>query len=103
MSIPRFVEVAGASRERFPRAKYFYFTDEDFFARPVDDLKEFAELYPAKVGLPFECMAPPQQITEKKCRSFLKRGCCVWIQEWKAKAIVLKRRSLIGRYSIRPS
>lgn len=74
MSIPRFVEVAVEYRRLFPRATRFYFTDEDFFARSVDNLKEFAESYPAQVGIPFECMASPNQITEEKVALASKAG-----------------------------
>ncbi len=74
MSIPRFVESAAAMREMFPKAKKFYFTDEDFFTRPSEELRDFAETYPAKVGLPFECMASPQQITEEKMDLLVKAG-----------------------------
>lgn len=74
MSITRFVESAKQCREVFPRAKYFYFTDEDFFARPVQEFREFAEIYPKEVGLPFECMASPQQISEQKMDLLVKAG-----------------------------
>ena len=74
MSIPKFVESARKCREIFPRAKYFYFTDEDFFARPIHEFREFAELYPKLVGLPFECMASPQQISEEKMALLVEAG-----------------------------
>jgi len=74
MSIPRFVEVAGEYRRLFPRAKQFYFTDEDFFARPVEEMRELAETYPGHVGVPFECMASPRQITEEKVALAAKAG-----------------------------
>jgi len=74
MSISRFVESARTCREKFPHAKYFYFTDEDFFARPLDDFREFAAIYPEKVGLPFECMGSPQQITGDKITLLVKAG-----------------------------
>lgn len=74
MSIPRFVEVAGEYRRLFPQAKQFYFTDEDFFARPVEEMRELAETYPGQVGVPFECMASPRQITEEKVALAAKAG-----------------------------
>jgi len=74
MSISRFVEAARTCREKFPCAKYFHFTDEDFFARSLNDFKEFATIYPEKVGLPFECMASPQQITDEKMALLTKTG-----------------------------
>ena len=74
MSIAKFVESVKKCREIFPRIKYFYFTDEDFFARPIHEFREFAELYPKEVGLPFECMASPQQISEQKMELLVKAG-----------------------------
>jgi hypothetical protein len=74
MSIPRFVEAAREYRRLFPRASYFYFTDEDFFARPVEEMRELAETYPNQVGIPFECMASPRQITGEKVALAAKAG-----------------------------
>jgi radical SAM superfamily enzyme YgiQ (UPF0313 family) len=74
MSIPRFVGAARQYRRLFPRASYFYFTDEDFFARPVEEMRELAETYPNQVGIPFECMASPHQITEEKAALAAKAG-----------------------------
>ena len=113
MSIPHFVESARKCREIFPRAKYFYFTDEDFFARSVGDFKEFAELYPKTVGLPFECMASPQQITDEKMALLVKAG--LWrvdmgvesgsdrvkreiFNRYGSNEIVLKSAAVLARY-----
>lgn len=74
MSVPKFVASAKRCREIFPRAKYIYFTDEDFFARPLAEFREFAETYPEEVGLPFECMASPQQISEEKMALLVRAG-----------------------------
>ncbi len=74
MSIPRFVKVAGEYRRLFPRANHFYFTDEDFFDRPVEEMREFAGTYSGQVGIPFECMASPNQITEEKVALAEKAG-----------------------------
>jgi anaerobic magnesium-protoporphyrin IX monomethyl ester cyclase len=74
MSIPRFVEAAMEYRRLFPRAGSFYFTDEDFFARPVEEMRDFAETYSSQVGVPFECMASPSNITEEKVALAVKAG-----------------------------
>jgi radical SAM superfamily enzyme YgiQ (UPF0313 family) len=66
MSVGRFIEGLEHCRRSFAGVKSFYFTDEDFFARPVDEIRQFAEEYPRRVGLPFECMASPLQITDEK-------------------------------------
>ena len=74
MSVPKFIASVKRCREIFPRAKYFYFTDEDFFARSRGELREFADAYPKEVGLPFECMASPQQISEDKMALLVRAG-----------------------------
>lgn len=66
MSIGRFIEHAMRLKEIFPKGKYFYFLDEDFAARPLCELKQLAEEYPKKVGMPFECLAHPSRITIPK-------------------------------------
>lgn len=74
MSVPSFVTASKECKRLFPRAKYIYFTDEDFFARPVEEIREFAKSYPEQVGLPFECMASPLQLTEEKMEFLAKAG-----------------------------
>lgn len=74
MSIPRLIEHAQNLKKIFPDSKYFYFLDEDFAARPVNELIQFAEEYPQKVGLPFECLAHPARITHQKMELLVKAG-----------------------------
>jgi anaerobic magnesium-protoporphyrin IX monomethyl ester cyclase len=74
MSVPKFIDAAAECKRQFPRARSIYFTDEDFFARSVEEVREFAEGYPAHVGLPFECMASPLQITDEKMELMTKAG-----------------------------
>lgn len=74
MSVPNFVTASKECKRLFPSAKYIYFTDEDFFARPVEEIREFAKEYPEQVGLPFECMASPLQVTEEKMEFLAKAG-----------------------------
>ena len=66
MSVPRFVDAAGECRRLFPHAKEAFYIDEDFFDRPPEQMKELAETYPGRVGLPFRCMACPRQVSEEK-------------------------------------
>jgi hypothetical protein len=74
MSIPRLLEHAEKLRSIFPDAKSIYFLDEDFAARPVDELVQFSQLYPQTIGLPFECLAHPARITEQKMDLLDKAG-----------------------------
>jgi anaerobic magnesium-protoporphyrin IX monomethyl ester cyclase len=76
MSVPRFIEHAQSLREIFPQGTYFYFIDEDFAARPIEELVQLSEEFPQKVGLPFQCMAHPARITHQKMDLLVKAGVC---------------------------
>ena len=51
---------------RYPFLKHVSFSDDDFFARKLDDLQYFARRYKAEVGLPFGCSAIPASINQEK-------------------------------------
>jgi radical SAM superfamily enzyme YgiQ (UPF0313 family) len=74
MSISAFIAAAREYRRLFPAARDLYFTDEDFFARSVEDMRALAEAYPSEVGVPFEVMASPRQITDEKVALAAKAG-----------------------------
>src|SRR4030042_3552536 len=54
VSPQKLVAHAAMLKEIFPDRRYFYFLDEDFLARGLDDIREFSALYHEKVNLPFE-------------------------------------------------
>ncbi len=74
MSVAKLVEHTQSLRKTFPTARSLYFIDEDFAARPVGELLQFAEEYPQKIGLPFECMAYPARATREKMDLLVKAG-----------------------------
>ncbi len=74
MSVGRLVDHSRHLKQIFPNAKYFYFIDEDFAARPLKELVELADTFPKMVGLPFECLAHPARITEQKLDLLVKAG-----------------------------
>ena len=74
MSVPAFLNAVRECRRHFPKVKQFYFTDEDFLARSVDGMREFAETYPSAVGVPFEIMASPRNATQEKVALAAKAG-----------------------------
>jgi len=66
--------------KHFPRATDLFLLDEDFFMRPLAELREFSRLYRERVGLPFHCLASPPSITEEKMQSLVEAGMwCVSI------------------------
>lgn len=70
----RYVQLIEGMRSQCPGGKFFFFVDEDFFARPVEEIREFARLYSERVGLPFECCASAPFITEEKVRVLSEAG-----------------------------
>lgn len=51
---------------RYKFLKHVSFSDDDFFARKLDDLEYFAKRYKAEVGRPFGCSAIPASINQEK-------------------------------------
>jgi anaerobic magnesium-protoporphyrin IX monomethyl ester cyclase len=74
MSVSKLIEHSRNLRKVFPQGKHFYFVDEDFAARPVEELTQLSEDFPQEVGLPFVCMAHPARITEQKMDLLVKAG-----------------------------
>jgi len=74
MGASKYVEHAAALKDIFRRSGQFYFIDEDFFARPTEEIRDFCMLYTEKVGVPFECMGSPLQITEEKMELLVGAG-----------------------------
>ncbi|MEN6350241.1 MAG: radical SAM protein [Syntrophomonas sp.] len=74
MSISAMLEGMAECKNIMPKARRFYITEEDLFARRLSEIEYFSDQYPKTVGLPFECMASPLQITEEKLALLVKAG-----------------------------
>jgi radical SAM superfamily enzyme YgiQ (UPF0313 family) len=74
MSMARFVDSIAQLKAHFPKAKYVYIIDEDFFARKLPELDYFAREFPARVGLPYECMGSPALCRPEKMERLVKAG-----------------------------
>jgi radical SAM superfamily enzyme YgiQ (UPF0313 family) len=75
MSAARYVEhLATLRRQSFPNATDVFLLDEDFFLRSLEEVREFAELYRQKVGLPLDCMVSPPRVTDEKVRIMAEAG-----------------------------
>ena len=61
-------------RAQNPSAKLVWFTDDDFFARPLSDLKRFAVEYRRRIGATFICYASPNTVREDKLELLLHAG-----------------------------
>ena len=74
LSIARLIEHVDSLRQRFPRAKYFNFFDEDFCARKLNQIENFAHVYTRRIGLPFECMVSPMLLSKEKMELLVEAG-----------------------------
>ncbi len=76
-SIAECIDRVAILRQRhFPKAKYVFFVDDDFLDRRTSELREFAEKFPRKVGLPFECQVSPLRVNPERINELVKAG--VW-------------------------
>ena len=73
-SMSKYIEHVKALRRSCPSGRYFLLIDDDFFARSVDELREFSKEFPRQVGLPFECVASPLHITPEKMDLLVNAG-----------------------------
>lgn len=73
-SIRRIINEMKFLKDRYD-AKYINFNSETFLARPIEDLREFSELYRKEIGLPFWCQTRPETVNEEKIRLLKEMGC----------------------------
>jgi anaerobic magnesium-protoporphyrin IX monomethyl ester cyclase len=75
MSPARYVEhLEKLTKEQFPNATDVFLLDEDFFQRPVAEMREFASLYRSRIGLPLDCLASAPRIIEDKLKPLVEAG-----------------------------
>jgi len=63
-----------AIKQKFPYIKYFCLSDDSFFARNIDKIKEFCAEYKKRIRLPFYCLGSPMTITEEKLEYLIDAG-----------------------------
>jgi radical SAM superfamily enzyme YgiQ (UPF0313 family) len=73
-SIPVLVREMREKKQRYG-LQFAYLVAESFLTTTRERLREFAELYPREVGLPFWVEARPESITEEKVRILEACGC----------------------------
>lgn len=69
------VEEARLARTLFPGICSIKFDDDTFNLLPDSWLEEFAEYYPLKVGLPFNCLIRIDLVTERNTALLKEAGC----------------------------
>ena len=73
-SVEEVIGECSAVLRRFPLVDYMWFSDDVFFARPLEDLRHFAELYRSRIGLPFYLLASPTSLTDEKYELLVDAG-----------------------------
>jgi len=63
-----------AARRIMPFIGYVWISDDAFFARPAEDIREFCRQYKARIGLPFTCLGSPATITRDKMDALVDAG-----------------------------
>ncbi len=73
-SVENVVEEVEQVIKRYPFINYLWFSDDVFFARKLEDIQHFSEVYKKRVGLPYFILASPTSITEEKYKALVDCG-----------------------------
>lgn len=63
-----------AAREGYPFFNFINIFDDDFLARPLEDIKVFAQLYRERINMPFKCNCSPTSVSEAKIQALVDAG-----------------------------
>ncbi len=61
-------------KENMPYINFIWISDDAFFARNSEGLREFCKEYKEKIKIPFTCLASPLTITEEKMEILIDAG-----------------------------
>lgn len=87
------------ARKRLPFIGYVWISDDAFFARPLENIREFCREYKARVGLPFTCLGSPATITSEKMEALVDAGMIylqMGVQTGSARIQALFNRQAMG-------
>ena len=62
-------------KNKYSTLKIFDIRDDTFSLRPLNQIKEFCEMYKQKVGLRMKCLGDPRTISEEKIGLLVDAGC----------------------------
>jgi radical SAM superfamily enzyme YgiQ (UPF0313 family) len=61
-------------KRRMPFVEYVWISDDAFFGRSLESIREFCEAYRRRIGLPFTCLASPLTMSEAKLQALVDAG-----------------------------
>ncbi|MBU2633730.1 MAG: B12-binding domain-containing radical SAM protein [Nanoarchaeota archaeon] len=62
-------------KRKYKSLKIFDIRDDTFFARNLENIREFCEKYKKKVNLRFKCLGDPVKISDEKIKLLVDAGC----------------------------
>lgn len=86
-------------RRTLPHIGYVWISDDAFFARPLEEIREFCRQWKARVGLPFTCLGSPATISREKLDALTDAGLCylqMGVQTGSARIQELFNRKAMG-------
>jgi len=73
-SVSHIIEELESIKAAMPYVNYVWFSDDEFMARKVDELKQFCVAYNERIGLPFSCLISPLSVTIEKMSMLVDAG-----------------------------
>lgn len=95
-SVKRVLDEIEYNVRNYSPVKFIRFFDDTFALTADDWLKEFAEEYPKRIGIPFYCLMRPNTFTEDTARLLAKAGCYSVAMAVEAGAEAI-RNDILGR------
>lgn len=74
LPVTKVIEELVHARTTMPFIEYIWISDDSFFARPLEAIREFCRLYKQRVGLPFFCLGSPLTISAEKMEALVDAG-----------------------------
>lgn len=73
-SVGSIISELEAARRAMPYLDHIWISDDSFFSRREEDLREFSAEYKRRVGLPFFCLTSPSTLSEEKLDLLMDAG-----------------------------
>jgi radical SAM superfamily enzyme YgiQ (UPF0313 family) len=73
-SIKNVIDELAQAKQKFRSLNNVWFTDDEFFARPFQELETFRNAYKSEINLPFQCYVNPNTLSETKLNLFVDAG-----------------------------
>ncbi|MBI4666708.1 MAG: B12-binding domain-containing radical SAM protein [Nitrospinae bacterium] len=78
-SVGHVMEELSWARQNMPYVDFIWISDDEFFARKLEDIREFCVQYKEKIGVPFSCLVSPLTVSEDKMGLLVDAGL-VYVQ-----------------------